>query len=338
MGIASLFNVPGTEDEMNTWAFSHMADHRDIIRAVRNRYGLSLQEFALDPLPVNNMSTWLYQHQIMHNEMNSVFGLTGFNLVGVDIKNQDSLAGFILSNGVEHRAAQKAIAAAGPPASSLSAYLDSAGQSVGAASFSIGPLSFGSPAAGRYLCALISYTSFRGTGTPPSVGGVTIGGVTADIVDHASFVYFSAGGINNSLIGIAACVALVESGSSGNVAVTASGPGTFTDAGCSLYSVVGISSTTPSQVVTSVDISPNVYLDVPASRVVIGGVSSASIPPSGAPSGSWSGLTQNTLINYSVGSRSLISSASKNTTASESIAAMFTATGAAASAGCFLVF
>lgn len=103
MAIAAIFNVPGDESERSEWAFAHMANHRDIIRVVYERYSLALPEYALDPLPVNDMGTWERLHQEMHSQLNGLLGLAGFNLLGIDWRNQGELAGWISLNATEHR-------------------------------------------------------------------------------------------------------------------------------------------------------------------------------------------------------------------------------------------
>ena len=65
-GIGSLYNVPGNQAELDTWAFAHAIDHRDIIAAIKTQADISLQEFSLDPIPLENVNNWVYQHSQMH--------------------------------------------------------------------------------------------------------------------------------------------------------------------------------------------------------------------------------------------------------------------------------
>lgn len=102
--LASLFNVPGTEEENSVWSFAHMASHRDIIRVIYETGGVALAEYSLDPIPVTDMGTWLYQHQQMHNDMNLVLGIrSGLNLTNLEWQDDNARASFVLSNAVEHR-------------------------------------------------------------------------------------------------------------------------------------------------------------------------------------------------------------------------------------------
>lgn len=101
-GVAPLYNIPGTVDESNSWSFAHSSHHRDIIKAVFEQYGVSLPEYALDPIPTQDLSTWIYQHQQMHNDMNQIVGVSGYNLSNVNWKNIESRSGWIFSNANEH--------------------------------------------------------------------------------------------------------------------------------------------------------------------------------------------------------------------------------------------
>lgn len=105
MALASLFNVPSTDTERAQWAFSHMAHHRDINRKIYELIGIALPEFILDPVNIEDSGTWEYQHQTMHNNQNSILGIAGFDLTGLDWKNQNELAGWIFLDAVEHRQA-----------------------------------------------------------------------------------------------------------------------------------------------------------------------------------------------------------------------------------------
>lgn len=83
----------------------HMAHHRDIIRKIYELAGIALVEYLLDPFDPKNLGAWDYQHQIMHQQMDSLLGIAGFNLLGVDWQNQELLAAWILLNATEHNQA-----------------------------------------------------------------------------------------------------------------------------------------------------------------------------------------------------------------------------------------
>ena len=110
-GIASLFNVPTTQEELLQWASAHATHHRDINRRI---YELSLgnivlPEFILDPINPNDTGIWEDQHQIVHQDMDAVLGINGFDLSSVDFKNAEALTGWIQLNANEHYQAATAL-------------------------------------------------------------------------------------------------------------------------------------------------------------------------------------------------------------------------------------
>lgn len=105
MSVAAIFNVPTDENSLNEWAFSHMANHRDIIRVIYQVLQIALPEYSLDPIDPNDTGVWERQHQEMHSEMNLLLGTSGFDLLGLDWKDQNKLSAWIQLNAVEHRTA-----------------------------------------------------------------------------------------------------------------------------------------------------------------------------------------------------------------------------------------
>lgn len=100
--IAALYNVPSNAAELNSWAFAHMAHHRDINRSIYQLTGLALVENILDPLNPNDIGVWLYQHQTMHQQFEPILGIAGYDLLDVDWQNPQELAGWILLNATSH--------------------------------------------------------------------------------------------------------------------------------------------------------------------------------------------------------------------------------------------
>lgn len=105
MALASLYNVPSTDNERSQWAFAHMAHHRDINRKIYELLAIALPEFILDPINPADMGSWEYQHQEMHNNQDSILGIAGFDLSELDWTNQNELAGWIYLNALEHKQA-----------------------------------------------------------------------------------------------------------------------------------------------------------------------------------------------------------------------------------------
>ena len=99
--IAALYNVPGTQQELNEWSFAHQAHHVDINRVLFQKVGAVLPEYVLDPVDLDSW-TWLYQHQELHNRMDALLAISGNDLLDVNFKNPEELAGWVWLNFNEH--------------------------------------------------------------------------------------------------------------------------------------------------------------------------------------------------------------------------------------------
>lgn len=101
-GLADLYNVPSNDEERAFWAFAHMAHHRDINRRIYELVKIALPEYILDQINPDDVGTWEYQHQLMHDAQNSLLNIDGQDLTGVDWKNNNELSAWILLNANEH--------------------------------------------------------------------------------------------------------------------------------------------------------------------------------------------------------------------------------------------
>lgn len=102
MSIADLANVPDTQEGLLTWSFAHMAHHRDIIHAIFIKDKIKLIEFPLDPMPLDNLGVWGYNHQAMHSQMDQVLNISPFDLTDVNWQDPTQRAEWIWLNFQEH--------------------------------------------------------------------------------------------------------------------------------------------------------------------------------------------------------------------------------------------
>lgn len=100
--VADLYNVPSNDAERAQWAFAHMAHHRDINRRIYELVQISLPEYILDQINVDDTGFWEYQHQLMHDNFTALLGISGYDLSSIDWKNQNELAGWIFLNAQNH--------------------------------------------------------------------------------------------------------------------------------------------------------------------------------------------------------------------------------------------
>ena len=104
--ILELLDLPQDKDAWASWAFSHAAAHRDIIRVVFETRGVSITEYPLDPISPpglgNTLDLWLGQHQAMHQQQNAVMGIEGHDLLQLDPTDPESITAWINDHFVEH--------------------------------------------------------------------------------------------------------------------------------------------------------------------------------------------------------------------------------------------
>ena len=108
MSLAALWNIPQTEEQLAQWSFVNSAAHIDIVRVIFERTGVALDTFVLDPFDPRDEASfqpWLYQHQAMHQQMDAILGIAGYDLTDVDFNNPGLLAGWVQSHATEHQQA-----------------------------------------------------------------------------------------------------------------------------------------------------------------------------------------------------------------------------------------
>lgn len=105
MSLAGLYNVPQDQLQLAQWSFINASAHADIVRVIYQRTGEVLQSYVLDPFDPTNptsMQNWLYQHQLMHQQMDAVLGIAGYDLLDVDWTDRGQFAAWIDSHASEH--------------------------------------------------------------------------------------------------------------------------------------------------------------------------------------------------------------------------------------------
>lgn len=103
MSLPSLYVQPQDTDAWRAWSFNHSANHFDMLAAAQEQKNVTgLQQFILDPMDLNNLGQWLYNHQVMHNQLNAALGTQGFNLLGFDWEDPQQFSMWLRLNGDEH--------------------------------------------------------------------------------------------------------------------------------------------------------------------------------------------------------------------------------------------
>ena len=99
-----LYNTPDSESTLLEWSANHQRDHFLIQYTIQQKYnGTNIILLPIDPVPIQlDMLTWSMNHQIMHNEMDNVTGVQGFDLSSVNFNQRDQLLIWINLHAWEH--------------------------------------------------------------------------------------------------------------------------------------------------------------------------------------------------------------------------------------------
>lgn len=99
-----LYNSPADEASLLEWSANHQREHLLIAYTIQQKYsGTQTIVLPIDPVPVQfDMLTWAQNHQTMHNEMDNVTGVQGFDLSSVNFQERDQLLIWINLHAWEH--------------------------------------------------------------------------------------------------------------------------------------------------------------------------------------------------------------------------------------------
>lgn len=109
MNIAALQNIPVDDKTLQYFSFPHSDNHFQIVKAVFLQSGQIIDLPVLDPLPMFALQNWLYTHQQIHNQTNSILGIAGNDLSTVDLNDPEELTSWINLNFSEHQQAMKVL-------------------------------------------------------------------------------------------------------------------------------------------------------------------------------------------------------------------------------------
>ena len=105
MTIAALYNVPSNPQEFAEWSFAHQAHHVDLAAQMLKQANVVIPGYILDPFDPNDVGVWVYQHQLLHDQISSTLRTENFDLIDVEMTNPDQLASWIWLNANLHQQA-----------------------------------------------------------------------------------------------------------------------------------------------------------------------------------------------------------------------------------------
>lgn len=103
--LANLLVAPKTDFEWSIWSYAHRDQHNMIRQAIQAKFGVSLTEYPLDPIPFQDLTQWLDWNQQSHDDFNGVLGTQSSNLQQADFKDPAQLESWIYLHRREHETA-----------------------------------------------------------------------------------------------------------------------------------------------------------------------------------------------------------------------------------------
>jgi hypothetical protein len=109
MPLPFLFDITASDANLQQFFFWNAQDHIEINQAIQRQRGNNLFERVLDPVDRKAIDIWLELHQQSHNDINTVLGLSGFDLSDVDFSNRTRVREWINLHAQEHLAMRQAL-------------------------------------------------------------------------------------------------------------------------------------------------------------------------------------------------------------------------------------
>lgn len=99
--------VPNTDDQWNQFSFNLRNEIDRINAAIQTQYNVNLPSYQLDPIPWDDVYTWLLNNSQAHIAFNDVLGLQSQDLLAVDLSDIRQRAAWIFTNFLEVQSAEQ---------------------------------------------------------------------------------------------------------------------------------------------------------------------------------------------------------------------------------------
>lgn len=103
MSLAQIVYPAATPSGFEEWSFAHYQHHLAIIGAAASVRQVKLTLYQIWPFSSKNSQEWLLQHQQQHNDMNSLYRVSGSDLSSLDFNDKKQLDAWFNLHFNEHR-------------------------------------------------------------------------------------------------------------------------------------------------------------------------------------------------------------------------------------------
>lgn len=103
--LSALLNTPSTDQQWQIWSWHHRLSHDEIRQALFKR-GVSVVDYAIEPINPSDPSGFLQRNSQLHLEMNNALSLGSQDLQDVNLGNEDQKVSWIMVHWREHQDAE----------------------------------------------------------------------------------------------------------------------------------------------------------------------------------------------------------------------------------------
>ena len=96
--LAATLNSPKSEVEWEQWSLANADAVAQIRQAILAQKGVTLPAYAIQPIPFNDIDSWLNNIQQGQNDFTAVLRQPAFDLTGVDLKDDNQRDAWIWLN------------------------------------------------------------------------------------------------------------------------------------------------------------------------------------------------------------------------------------------------
>ena len=100
--LSGLLNIPHTNDQWSWFSWNHRLSHDRIRQGIKDKLGLNLTDFIVDPMDPHAMDQFLQNNSQLHTDMNAALGLPGINLQDIDLSKDNQKSAWIQYHFLEH--------------------------------------------------------------------------------------------------------------------------------------------------------------------------------------------------------------------------------------------
>lgn len=103
MTLATLQNVPQTDQEWLAFSFANQDHHNLLNAALNTQKGVNNPPTVLDPIAFFDFQNWLRRHAQAHSVYDTTLNLLASDFTSVDIKDKNQLEAWIFLHWSDHQ-------------------------------------------------------------------------------------------------------------------------------------------------------------------------------------------------------------------------------------------